>query len=255
MAPTQTDFRAALLDPGKPVPTGLVDGAGRPTERRFAVYRNNVTVALMDALRTGFPVLCKLLGDGTFDQLARVFVREYPPTSPVMMHYGADLPTFLDGFAPLAHIGYLPDMARLELALRRSYHAADARAMNAQRLGAVAPDVLMQCCLRLVPAVELVPSRWPLIDIWRFNTVPGAEKPRSVAQDVLITRPEFDPALHDVTHAQMRWLHCIQSGETIESALDAAISVDPEFDLAPLLTLLVQQGALADMTTPEGTSQ
>ena len=63
MAASQSDFRAALLDSDRPVPDGLTDGDGHPTTRRFSVYRNNVTVALIDAMRAGFPVLVKLLGD------------------------------------------------------------------------------------------------------------------------------------------------------------------------------------------------
>ena len=46
----QSQLRAALLDPTQAVPAGLTDGAGMPTQKRFDVYRNNVTVALRDAM-------------------------------------------------------------------------------------------------------------------------------------------------------------------------------------------------------------
>ena len=39
----QSQLRAALLDPTQAVPAGLTDGAGMPTQKRFDVYRNNVT--------------------------------------------------------------------------------------------------------------------------------------------------------------------------------------------------------------------
>ncbi|MEL6463967.1 MAG: DNA-binding domain-containing protein [Pseudomonadota bacterium] len=251
MTATQTEFRAALLDPEHPVPDGLTDGAGEPTTRRFAVYRNNVTVALIDALRTGFPVLCKLLGDQNFGQLARVFARAHPPSSPVMMQYGEALPAFLDTFEPLEHIGYLADVARLELALRRAYHAADALPLDPARLGALPPEVLTRTRLHLAPAVQVISSRWPIFDIWRYNTVEGTERPRGVAQSVLVTRAEFDPTPHLLTIAQAEWLRAIQAKATLETAVDAATAHDPEFDLAPLLTLLVQHNALIDLTPPK----
>lgn len=251
MPTSQTQFRAALLDPGLPTPAGLTDGRGNPTDKRFAVYRNNVTVALVDALKSSFPVLRKLLGDANFDQLAPLFVRAHSPTSPLMMYYGTAMPGFLEGFAPLQHIGYLPDMARLELAIRQSYHAADAAPMEATHLGRLAPDALMASTLTLAPAVQILWSDWPLFDIWRYNMVEGAPKPQAVAQSVLITRRAFDPEPHPLDPAQVAWLAAIQNGETIEQAMDAAQAISTDFDLSPLLTVLLQNGALTRLTTPK----
>lgn len=251
MTASQSGFRAALLDPDHPVPEGLTDGAGRSTTKRFAVYRNNVTVALIDALRAGFPVLAKLLGDQNFDQMARLFARAHPPSSPLMMHYGDALPAFLDTFAPLAHIGYLPDVARLELALRRSYHAADGIPMDATRLGTIDPDVLMQTRMRMAPAVQVVSSRWPILDIWRYNMVEGAPKPRRIPQAVLVTRTEYDPEPHGVSASQAAWLTAILADATLEDAVDIATDIEADFALGPLLTLLLQHNALIDMITPE----
>lgn len=247
----QTHFRSAVLDPTAPAPPGLRDAQGNPAGKRFDVYRNNVTVALMDALRTAFPVLQKLIGDQNFDALAGLFVRAHPPSSPLMMHYGAAMPAFLEGFAPLSHIGYLADVARLELALRRSYHAADPPRFDPARLGALAPDMLMGATLTLAAPVELIPSRWPLVDIWRFNRVEGAEKPRDMAQAALITRPGFDPAPHALTAGEADWLTQILSGATLAGAQDAASATDPDFDLTPLLGLLIRDNAIADLITPK----
>ncbi|MEO0381228.1 MAG: DNA-binding domain-containing protein [Pseudomonadota bacterium] len=249
MAGVQSQFRAALLDPTAPPPEGLHDAHGHVAGKRFDVYRNNVTVALIEALRTAFPVVQKLLGGQNFDQLAEVFVRTNPPQSPLMMHYGAELPIFLDGFAPLAHIGYLSDVARLELALRRAYHAADPPAFDAARLGAVAPDVLMASTLTLAAPVELIPSRWPLVDIWRFNTIEGAAKPRAIAQSALITRAEFDPEPHALDEASATWLAEIMTGTTLAQAQEAAYETHPNFDLTAVLSLLLQHNAIADFTT------
>ena len=130
----QDQFRAALLDPGLPVPQGLQDAQGRPAGKRFDVYRNNVVVGLIEALATAFPVIEKLLGAENFRVLAGAYVRAYPPRSALMMFYGDHLPAFLQGFEPVADLGYLPDVARLELAIRRCYHAADAIPVNPQSL-------------------------------------------------------------------------------------------------------------------------
>ena len=140
---THSNFSKALLDPSVPTPMGLVDPQGRPAGKRFQVYRNNVVVGLIDALRDSFPVIVKLLGDDNFNAIAGVFVRAHPPKSPLMMFYGDAFADFLAGFEPLAHLGYLPDVARLEQALRRAYHAADCPVFDPALLQHLTPDQLM----------------------------------------------------------------------------------------------------------------
>lgn len=244
----QTHFRAALLDAARPVPPGLLDGHGAPAGRRFSVYRNNVAVSLTEALRTGFPVLQKLLGAGNFDQLAGLFLRAHPPSSPLMMHYGAEMPHFLEGFAPLQHLGYLADVARLELALRRSYHAADAAPLDPAELASLPPADIPNARLAFAPATQLIVSPWPLYDIWRFNTEDGAPKPQAVAQSVLVARPEFDPQPHALSPADAAFCAAAMSGQTIGHAVVAAEAEDAAFDLTPLLGLLLSQHVLTQLT-------
>ncbi|SPH21957.1 hypothetical protein ASD8599_02703 [Ascidiaceihabitans donghaensis] len=248
---TLSTFRSALLDGAAPVPDNVQDGAGAPAGRRYDVYRNNVSVALRDALRASFPVLVKLIGDQNFDMLAGLFLRSHPPSSPLMMFYGGQMPDFLDGFAPLAHIGYLPDVARLEIAIRESYHAADSTAMNPGRFAEVPAEALNDATLLLAPHLRVIPSEWPLHDIWRFNMVSGAEKPRNIAQSVLILRREFDPEPHAITAADTAWLSITAKGGSMGDAQDAAAAVSPDYDLGPLLTLLIQNNALTDLTTKD----
>ncbi len=40
-AERQREFAAALLDPARPTPPGVVGPDGDPSHKRFAVYRNN----------------------------------------------------------------------------------------------------------------------------------------------------------------------------------------------------------------------
>ncbi|MEO9685458.1 MAG: DNA-binding domain-containing protein [Tateyamaria sp.] len=247
----QRAFRAALLDPKAPAPAGLQDGAGRPAQKRFDVYRNNVTVALIQAMQAAFPILHKLLGAQNFDQLVRLFVRAHPPTSPLMMHYGAELPVFLTQFSPLSHIAYLPDVARLELAMRRSYHAADTAPFDATKLAVIAPEVLMNSTLNLAVSIELVPSDWPLFDIWRFNTQVGADKPRAAAQSVLITRAEFDPKPHALSLDQAAWIAAVMTGKPLVAAQEEACTHNPDFDFGRMLTLLIQTNSVANLNTPK----
>lgn len=247
MSVSQADFTRALMDAGQQVPDGLVDQHGQPAGRRFDVYRNNVAASLTEAMHTAFPVIAKLLGKQNMDGLAGLYLRQHPPASPLMMFYGEDFPAFLEGMEQLSHLGYLGDVARLELALRRAYHAADASPIAPEVLGQLGAEALMRTRLRLAPAVQVLRSPWPVHAIWRFNTESGAPAPQPQAQDVLITRPEYDPLPQLLPPGGAAWIAAIQAGGTIGTALEAAAEDQQDFDLGATLTLLLQGGAITGL--------
>src|SRR3990167_7733275 len=99
---SQTAFANALLDPELPSPGGLSTWNGSDPATRFAVYRNNVTVSLIDALADTFPVVQALVGEEFFRAMARVSVRATPPRSRLMAFYGHDFADFVSAFPPVA---------------------------------------------------------------------------------------------------------------------------------------------------------
>ena len=244
---TQTQFRKAVFDPDLPAPAGLSNGRGTPAAARFDVYRNNVAVSLTEAVETGFPVIRKLIGEQNFSAIAGVFLRQHPPASPVLFLYGDEFPQFLRGFEPLQHLGYLGDVAAVEMAMRHSYHSADAAPIDPARLGEIPPERLGDLRLTLAPSLRLVRSPWPIYDIWAFNTYDDQPKPRHEAQDALITRAEFDPKPHLLPKGGAELILALQAGQTLGEAAGAAQAVDEGFDLGPLLTLLLSENTVTSI--------
>ena len=93
-ADLESQFAAAMLDPAVPVPDA-VTAWNDAVQSRFAVYRNNVTVGLVEALRKRFPVCERLVGEEFFAAMAREFVRGAPPRSPLLYLYGDALADFI----------------------------------------------------------------------------------------------------------------------------------------------------------------
>ena len=246
---SQTDFRAALLDAAQPQPEGLSDGKGRPAGRRYNVYRNNVAVSLTEALETGFPAVAKLVGAENFRNIAGLYLRQSPPESPRMMLYGEGFGDFLHGFAPLAKYPYLGDVARLEFALRESYHAADSTALDPAALG-IDPEALMASTLMLAPSLRLLRSPYPIVSLWRYNMEPGAPKPTAEAQDALILRAEFDPEPHALPQGGAAFVEALMQGATLGAAYEAGLAQTDEFDLSAMLTLLLGGNAITDLKEP-----
>lgn len=243
-ATRQSQFRAAILDADRPAPDGLTDGQGAPAGRRFSVYRNNVAVSLTEALEQTFPIIRKLIGDENFRAVAALYLRSEPPDSPILSSYGAGFPRFLESFEPLAHLGYLPDMARLERALVDSYNAADATPLDPAIFARTAPDDLPRLTLTFAPSVRLLRSPWPIHAIWRFNTEEGAPQPPAQAQDVLITRPDYDPVPRLLPPGGAALIAALAQGKPLGDALDDATREAADFDFAALLGQLIQDSAL-----------
>ena len=244
MSVSQTEFITALLDAGHPVPPGLVNPDGFPATKRFDVYRNNVAVSLTDALETAFPVIRKLIGEDNFKALAGLYLRQHPPSSPVLMFYGGEMPQFLAAFEPLKHLPYLADIARLELALRESYHAADAPPFDPSALQALSEEALMASVFRLAPPVRLIRSRYPIHGIWQMNLVDGAPKPAPEGENVLITRPGFDPIMTKLVPGGGAFVDRLLQGIPFGEALAATTDILPKFNLSEALVQLLEAAAI-----------
>jgi hypothetical protein len=245
----QTAFTQALLNPETAIPDGLIDPEGRPAGKRFNVYRNNVVVSLMDAMETAFPVIQKLIGADNFRNLSGLYVRQHPPGNPMLMFYGEAFPAFLEGFEPLAHVPYLADVARLELARRSAYHAGDAVAIVGDALGAIAPDALMGVTFDLSPALRIVTSAYPIVSIWHFNMTEGANKLPAMAETALVTRPSLDLEMQSLGADQSVFLQSFRDGKTLGTAFEAATETNDGFDLSAALVLMLQSELIIKINT------
>lgn len=235
------DFLVGLLDPAHPVPA-LVKGG---SARRYAVYRNNVTVGLVRALEANFPVVRRLLGQEYFAGFARDFAQGHPPQSPLMFQYGADFPEALACAADLASYPYLADVARLETLWRESYHAVDTNPLAADALGSIDPEILFDCRFVAHPAARLIQSRFAIYAIFvasRSDAEIHVSDPMR-PQFILVTRPHYDVAIHELTSEQFGFFKALMGGESLGDAVDRSATIDPNFDLSGTLALMLQSGA------------
>lgn len=231
-------FAATLLEPNAPAPAGLSDGQGHCANARFNVYRNNVAVSLVDALEASFPVVTQLVGSAFFRAMAGVALRQAPPTSPVMAGFGSHFPAFLEEFPPVSHLPYLADVARIENAVRRAYHAADVAAFDTCAMRLMDPADLMACTFRLAPAVSLHRSAYPAGTVWLNHQLGAQPQPLSGAEHVVISRPVFDPMVDLLPPGAAQILQACDGQTSFETAV--AVATDP--DLPATLHLMLTRG-------------
>jgi hypothetical protein len=250
---SQTAFANALLNPELPCPSGFKTWNGSDPAQRFAVYRNNVMVSLIDALADTYPVLQALVGEEFFRAMARVFAMAQPPRSPVMATYGHDFAEFIQTFPPAASVPYLADVARLEMAQVWAYHAADVPplALEALQVSLADPAQLMGLQLKLDPSVHVISSSFAVFSLWAAHQ--GAINMEAVdpdqVQSALVFRHALEVNTLELSGAVAQFVRALQTGQTLLAAAQAAAERDPEFDLTQALALLLRWQLITHLTT------
>ncbi len=250
-----SDFAAALLDPGRPVPPGLTGPDGEASLKRFAVYRNNVVAGLGETLKAAFPATCRIVGDEFFSAMARVYVSREPPSSPVMLAYGAGFADFVETFEHTAALPYLGGIVRLERAWTEAYHAPEAVPLDPAAFAGVASDRLPDIVLSLHPSLRIVRSSFPIVTIWQMNVGGGVPRPVDIdggGEDALVLRPAAEVRVHALPPGAAAFIGALAAGAPVVGALNSARLDDPCFDLGGTLTGLMEAGAIVGWDLAEG---
>lgn len=238
---TLAAFAQGLLLP-ETVPLHLGEATDAGFAARFAIHRNNVRSARIEALRQGFPVLERLLGAEYFTALAGVFIQQHPPRSAVFHEYGAELASFIEAFPPLAQLNYLADIARLEWARISAFHAADTPPFEVDSCALAGFADLVEIPLCWSPSVSLLTSAHPLYRLWASQVdqlqAPGAQD--WLPESVLVWRQGLQLRTEPLDELGCRLLRHMQPGRSLASAL-ALPCVSSQEGLLRLLRLLLWQ--------------
>ena len=185
-------FAASLLDPARETPGDRRRPArARPLRKRYAVYRNNVTVSLIDALAAVYPAVQRITGADFFRAMARFHIRETPPTSPLLFEYGRDFPDFIARYPHAEAMPWLADVARLERAWLDAYHAADAPALGGGSWPTSRPSASPISCFKPIRRRGSSAPSFAAVAIFAANRERGPVEriDASEPEDALVTRP------------------------------------------------------------------
>lgn len=243
----QAEFRQTLLGEADAA-VETVAGDGLAPEARLRIYRHHVVTTLTEALKTTFPVVCRLVDERFFAYAADRYIARTPPAAPCLFEYGASFPDFLADFPPCCHLEYLPDVARLEWAMNAALHADDAAPLDPATLGAVAPADAGRLLLRFDPSIALLESPWPLDRLWAANQ-PDGDPAATVdlgagGVRLEIRRRGDDVVWRSLDPATFAFRQALAGGTPLEGAAGAALAVDTGFDLAAGLLDLLEEEAV-----------
>ena len=238
-------FAHALRRSDRPLPTGLRVWNGSDPRARFDVYKNNVAVSLVDALCVTHPVCLQLVGEEYFRAMARLYVEAHKPSSRIMYEYGYAFCDFITVFPPAEDIPYLGDVARLEAARVRAFHAADAAPLGELDFAALDLTRLADVRIALHPTAFIIRSPFAIYSFWaaHHDAMEIDSFDPFTSEDALVTRPAFDVETRRLPPGASDFLQHISRGETIGEAVLRTHNDILEFDLAQTLRIIIESGA------------
>jgi hypothetical protein len=251
----QRAFAEAVLSNDAPIPAAIRKASGPAYASRFSIYRNNVIASLINAVSARYPVVRNLLWDDAFDRVAHQYVVSEPPRSPVLLDYGVTFPRFLRGMGQGAAANYLADVAEIESARTRAYHAADAAPLSRKAFDAVPADEWPELCIDLHSSVALLKSDFPVVSIWQSNLYSNDNtldvwKPECA----LIARPSLDVQVHVIPAGAYEFIAQLADGQTVGAAVTQASAKVPDFDLADCFNVLISSAVVVGLRRPSASN-
>jgi hypothetical protein len=242
----QRRIRSAVLG-GDPGEIAAVRGDGLDPTARLGIYRNHAFATLGDALKTTFPVVCRLVDERFFAYAAHEYLREHPPHARCLVEYGGDFADFLAGFEPCGTVPYLPDVARFEWALNIAATVGEATGLATDALAAVPAERAAYLALRLQPSLSYIASPWPVDAIWQANQ---QHEVTAVDLEAGTTRLEIrrsgdTAAWRRLDAGSFAFRRALADGLVLAAAMEVATMADPAFDLATALRQIFAEGLVA----------
>lgn len=238
LASFQRDFAAAILS-----------GAESEFDRwpGFAVYRNNSTMAAIEALAGAYPTVHKILGEFGFRQMAVNFFRSSPPESPVLAEYGARVVDRAGLHRLSARFPYLADVARIDRMLVEAHLANEALEGAgldpAQIAGAewAAVTAVLHPATRFRWFTTPAPSAWIAL---RHSATRDVAAPPRRSEGILLTRPNGAVEATLIDRVEFLFLDGLAQGHSVADAALGAAQEQPGANIGNAFKRLLDSGAI-----------
>ena len=182
---------------------------------RFEIYGEAYKARLLEALKTNFPALHRVLGDDAFRELAHRFIDESPSEYRSIRWFGRELEKIVQDDEGLLPHPALLDLLKMDWALGIAFDAADAVPVTASDLQHVAPQDWAALGFAFHPSLSLLKLDWAVEPIWRAvikdeNT--ETPEPTADSHYLLVWRQELEAKWRIVDEHEALALNMLGTG-------------------------------------------
>lgn len=230
LAALQRSFLAAMAGNDaalqRHVLAGVVPARPPTPATRIQVYRNAVRANQRTAMAAVYQVVQALVGQAFFNEATDQYLAAHPSNSGDLHDLGSEFPAFLREYSHAQVLPYLGDVAALEWAMHRAFHAADARHIDVAALSTVQAEDMDRLILLPMPGVALVHSNWPIHAIWRAHLadprLPDPFDPDQDGECVLVCREGLDCVAEVLDPPRAALVQACLAGKPLVAALETS---------------------------------
>lgn len=222
-------------------------------EPLLRIYQQAYEARLSAALRDNFGVLPLVMGDASFEALARGYIAAHPSRHPSIRWFGDKLADFMAEHGEWVPHPALVDLARMEWALRSAFDAEDSTPMGAAELASQPPEAWPSLVFRFCGGVQLLRLQWAVEPIWRAlqdaapqaGSEPELPEPAEHGHMLMIWRSGLETRWRGVPQPQGEWLAAALGGVSFAELCTLAAQRVGEGEAATALVAALQ-GWIAD---------
>lgn len=218
----------------------------------FNIYKGSITASLNRALREIYPVCNRLTGDNFFNAMGKEYMRNTTSRSADLANYGEDFQNFIASFKHTENLTYLPDVANLEWAWHRAFHAADESSIDLAALGKVPEADKPHIVFYLPASASLIASEFPIHHIWQVNQSDFEGDDRVDLNEggikLLVWRKDYTMRIDPLDDVEWCMLKEIGTGHTFDTVCTHLCKHDPVLDIEKMLPILVQRGWISSFS-------
>jgi hypothetical protein len=188
-------IRSYFLDPQQPDP-----------HNGLKVYRGNLVFGLIGAMKETYVFTRFLLGEQNFNFFCRDFLYQNPSRDSDLIQYGEGFGKFLTTRMEIAHLVFIPEVARLEWALERVFYAKPEPSFTGEL-----PENWKELKPRFKNSVRLIQSPFKIHEAWLGFTENGeagfeGEMFKKEPESLVVWSDNGSPRVTPVNEMMAAWM-------------------------------------------------
>lgn len=232
------EWLASLIAPPERLPATAADSSlrarlslplGIQAAIRVGVYAGGYPARLLDAVAESHPAVAHVLGQGAFAALVARYVRALPPQSYNLNDAGSRLAEYLPVDRLSAQLPFLSDLARMEWAIVRAFHAPVREAFDPATVTNWSAEDWFGTRIDLQVGTALVRSAWPIHAVWAARETPVDEIDIDMTAGgnvILIHRAGFEVVCESIGEAEATAIQALLGGATLGDVSERLSAAD-----------------------------